>query len=135
MENSERNPLPQLKSKRAETSVCCCQRTLWPPLLHALHLPGTEKPIKILAGLLPRPGTTTSFSTFKYYFVWSRATVKYNRNKMSFKVQSILFIIANVLATALQVQKSDFTQRTGTIGLIFFPPIAQRKWDRNVLLS
>lgn len=89
MENSERNPLPQLKSKRAETSVRCCQRTLWPPLLHALHLPGTEKPIKILAGLLPRPGTTTSFSTFKYYFVWSRATVKYNRNKMSFKVPRV----------------------------------------------
>lgn len=41
---------------------------------------------------------------------------------MSFKgTQSILFIIANVLASALQVQKSDFTQITGTIGLIFSP--------------
>lgn len=57
--------------------------------------------------------------------MWSRATSNYNNNhkKMSFKdTQSILFITVNVLATVLQFQKSNFTHKTGPIGLIFFSP-------------
>lgn len=119
MKHSECNPLPQLKSKRAETRMCSAVSAL--VSIQCIYLALGNRS-KYLHGL----SFGQEVTVFNYVFfhlqilfcVISSYCKVLQKKKCHLKIPKN--IIVNVLATALQFQKSNFIQITGAIGLIFF---------------